>query len=279
MSTAARRSRPVATLLAGGVAVCTLASSAGGAPAAVDIHLDIVVGSSPRTGRPVPNGGTATVASLSFAAGVEVSLVTALPASATVRLTLPDGLTWGSDLPDPTESCTSTPATGQCQTPPLEPIAGRNSVGWGWDVVAARTGSYVLRAQIVSASEPDPEPSNDSASVTVVVTEAPSPPPPPGAGGTSVGAAKLAPARPKAGSTVVASVRMTVGGSPVRPSGVVCTATAGATRLKGVGRAGSGSATCTYKTPRGAKGKVLRGAVSFTAAGSRYARRFSARLG
>ena len=279
MSPAAPRSGTIATVVAVGAIVAAIASSAGAAPQAVDIHIDVVVGSSPRTGRPVPNGGTATVTGLRFGAGVDVSLITALPASARVRLTLPDGLTWGADLPDPTESCTSTPSTGECQTPSLEPIAGRNAVGWGWDVVAARTGSYVLRAEIVSASEPDPEPSNDTASVTVVVSEAPPPPPPPGAGGARVGAVKVSPARPKAGATVVAAVRMTAGGDPARPEGVTCVGTAGATKLKGVGRAGNGSATCTFRTPRTAKGKLLRGTVSFTAAGSRYTRRFSVRLG
>ena len=279
MSTAARRSRTAATLAALGAAACALASSAGAAPQAVDLQIDIVVGSSVRTARPVPNGGTATVTGLSFAAGVDIGLITALPASATVRLTLPAGLTWGTDLPDPTESCTSTASTGECQTPVLEPIAGRNSVGWGWDVVAARTGSYVLQAQIVSASEPDPEPSNDSASVTVVVTEAPPPPPPPSGGGASVGAAKLSPAKPKAGSTVVATVRTTADGSPTRPARVTCTASVGTAKLRGVGRAASGSATCTFRTPRSAKGKQLRGAVSLTAAGCISSRRFSARLG
>jgi hypothetical protein len=149
-------------------------------------HIGMIVGSSVRTGRPAPNGGTVTVTSLNFAAGVDVSLITALPASAKVRLTLPAGLTWGNDLPDPTESCTSTPSTGECQTPPLEPITGRNSVGWGWDVVAARTGSYALQAEIVSASEPDPEPSNNRASVTVVVAGH-RPPPPPGVGARASG--------------------------------------------------------------------------------------------
>ena len=279
MRTAARRSGTTAALALLGTAVCALASSAGAAPQAVDIHIDVVVGSSPTTGRPVPNGGTATVTGLRFAAGLDVSLITALPASARVRLTLPDGLTWGADLPDPTESCTSTPSSGECQTPVLEPIAGRNAVGWGWNVVAARTGSYVLRAEIVSASEPDPEPANDSASVTVVVTEAPSPPPPSGGGGAKVGPVRLAPAKPKAGATVVASLRTTAGGNPTRPERVACSARAGRAKLKGVGRAGNGSATCTYRTPRSAKGELLRGAVSFTAAGGRYTRRFSAKLG
>jgi hypothetical protein len=279
MRTAARRSRTTATLGLLVAAVCALASAAGAAPRAnVDLQIDIVVGSSVRTARSVPNGGTATVAGLNLAAGVEIGLITALPASAKVRLTLPDGLTWGTDLPDPGEGCTSTASTGECQTPVLEPIAGRNAVGWGWDVVAARTGSYVLRAEIVSASDPDPEPSNDTASVTVVVTEASSPPPPGGGGGVRVGAAKVSPAKPKAGSTVVATVRMTDGANPTRPSGVTCTATAGAAKVRGVGRAGNGAATCTYRTPKSGKGKLLRGSVSFTAAGAKYTKRFSVKL-
>jgi hypothetical protein len=277
MGTAARRSRTTAALALLG-AVCALASSAGAAPQAVDLQIDIVVGPSVRTVRTVPNGGTATVSGLRFAAGVDIGLITALPASAKVRLTLPAGLAWGTDLPDPTESCTGTASTGECQTPVLEPISGRNAVGWGWDVVAERTGSYVLRAEIVSASEPDPEPANDSASVTVLVTEASSPPPPPSAGGASVGPVRLSPAKPRAGATVVASVRITAGGNPARPERVACSATAGRAKLKGVGRAGNGSATCTYRTPRSAQGKLLRGALSFTAAGGRYTKRFSAKL-
>jgi hypothetical protein len=274
---AARRSRTAATIAALGAAVAVLATTAGAAPSAVDIQIDMIVGSSVRTGRPVPNGGTVTVTSLNFSAGMDVNLITAQPGAAKARIVLPDGLTWGADAPDPTESCTSTASTGECTTPTLEPITGRSGVGWGWDVVAARTGSYVLRAEIVSASEPDPEPSNNTASVTVVVAEAA--PPPPTSGGARVGAAKLSPAKPKAGSTVVASVRMTAGGNPTRPSGVTCTGTAGAAKLRGVGRAGNGSATCTYRTPKSAKGKLLRGAVSFTADGARYTKRFSARLG
>jgi hypothetical protein len=278
MSTAARRSGRLATVAAIAATVATLTTTAGAAAAAVDIQIDVVVGASPTTARPVPNGSTVTVTGLRFAAGMDIALITAQPAAARVRFTLPEGLAWGPDLPDPGEQCVGTASTGECQTPELEPITGRNAVGWGWDVVAARTGSYVLRAEILSASQPDPEPSNDTASVTVVVTDAPSPPPPPSAGGARVGAAKLSPARPKAGSTVVASVRMTAGGDPTRPSGITCAGTAGATKVRGVGRAGNGSATCTYRTPRSAKGKLLRGAVSFTAVGARYTKRFSVRL-
>ena len=60
MRTAAPGSLPRTTLVLLGAAVCALASSAGAAPQAVDLQIDIVVGPSVRTARPVPNGGTAT---------------------------------------------------------------------------------------------------------------------------------------------------------------------------------------------------------------------------
>jgi hypothetical protein len=277
MGTAARRPWVGTAAGAALAALALLTATAGAAPAAVDLHLDMMIGRSATTAASVPNGSTQTVTSLRFGAGVNVSLITNQSASAKVRLVLPEGLAWGTDEPDPTEGCTSTASTGECESPVLEPIGGRNAVGWGWDVVAARTGSYVLRAEIIQASEQDPDPSNDTASVTVVVTDVP-PPSPPGGGGVRVGAASVSPPKPKAGSTVVAKVRMTAGGNPTRPQDVTCTGTAGAAKLKGVGRAGNGAATCSFRTPRSAKGKMLRGAISFTAVGARYTKRFSARL-
>jgi hypothetical protein len=277
MRTAARSSRRAATLVALCATLAVVTTTAGAAPSAVDLYVDIGVGSSLQDARPVPNGGSKTVVGLTFWAGPGVEIINPEAASARVRFDLPAGLRWGTDDPDPSEQCTSTASSGVCQTPLLEPITGRTGVGWAWQIVAERVGSYVLRAELVETSAPDAEPSNNTASVTVVVAEA-APPSTPG-GDASVGAARLSPAKPKAGSTVVASVRMTAGGSPVRPSAITCSGTAGATKLKGVGRAGNGSATCTFKTPKSAKGKLLRGAVSFTADGARYTRRFSARLG
>ncbi|HUF75777.1 MAG TPA: hypothetical protein VMM35_05830, partial [Longimicrobiales bacterium] len=45
-----------------------------------------------------------------------------------------------------------------------------------------------------------------------------------GGGGTGVSAsaAKLTPAKPKAGSAVTATVRVTAGGAPIRPTGIAC---------------------------------------------------------
>jgi hypothetical protein len=236
--------------------------------------------------RPVANGGSVDVQGPAFAAGVVVDLITALPASARVRFELPPGTRWGPDAPDPSEQCTSTAASGECNTGMLEPIITRNSVGWAWDIVADQPGSYVLRAAIVEASEKDPDLSNNTVSVTVVVTGASS-----GGGGGSSGsggtgdtaaakasAVTLSPARPRAGSTVVASVRVTRGGSAVRPTGVTCTGSIGKTKVKGGARAASGVASCLFKTPKTAKGKALAGSVSFRAGGSAFTKRFATTL-
>jgi hypothetical protein len=92
-----------------------------------------------------------------------------------------------------------------------------------------------------------------------------------------------APARPDAtpipaGSIVTASVRIVLGGMPVRPTRVTCTGTIGGVRVRGVPKATRGKASCTYRTSRAAKGKTLRGAVAFTARAKRYVRRFGVRL-
>ena len=49
-------------------------------------------------------------------------------------------------------------------------------------------------------------------------------------------------------------------------------------QVRGVPRATRGQASCTYRTTIAAKGLTLRGAVSFTARGERYVRRFATRL-
>jgi hypothetical protein len=88
-------------------------------------------------------------------------------------------------------------------------------------------------------------------------------------------------AQPKpiyAGSIVTASVRIVLGGTLVRPMRVTCPGTIGGARVRGVPNATRGKASCTYRTTIAAKGLTLRGAVSFTARGERYVRRFAAKL-
>jgi subtilisin family serine protease len=91
-------------------------------------------------------------------------------------------------------------------------------------------------------------------------------------------AAKLAPAKPKAGGAVTATVRVTAGGAPVKPTKVACKGAIGKAKVKGKPGRASGVAKCTFKTPRTAKGKKLKGSVSFTASGKRFTKRFSVRL-
>jgi ribose/xylose/arabinose/galactoside ABC-type transport system permease subunit len=82
----------------------------------------------------------------------------------------------------------------------------------------------------------------------------------------------------RAGSTVTASVRIVLGGTPARPVRVTCTGTIGGAKVRGVPKATQGKASCTYRTTTAAKGLTLRGVVSFTARGERYVRRFAVRL-
>jgi subtilisin family serine protease len=92
------------------------------------------------------------------------------------------------------------------------------------------------------------------------------------------GAARIGPAKPKAGRAVTATVRVTAGGAPVRPTKVACAGSIGKAKVKGKPRAAAGSAKCVYKTPRAAKGKTLKGSVSFTARGKRFTKKFSVKL-
>lgn len=271
------------TLCLAGIACALTVATAGAAPLAIDIQLDIGAANQ-RGPNPtiVANGATVTVTRLSFIAGTGVELITPLPASARVRFELAPGLRFGANPPSPTEGCTATGLVAECQSPELQPIVGRTGWGWEWDVIAEREGSYVLRSEIVSASDSDPDPSNNSASITVVVTQtqpqpAPQPSPQPSPSVATSGV-RLSPPMPRAGSAVSASVRVTAGGAPVRPTQIVCTGSIGGRKLQGSGRAAAGIAACTYRPPRSAKGKQLRGSVRFTARGQRLTKRFSARL-
>jgi hypothetical protein len=257
-------------------------ASAGAKGAAVDLAMNIGVGSTLRDLRPQASGATVKT-NLKLWAGPGVDLITALPATPTVRFDLPAGIAFGgTDLPDPTEGCTATATTATCSLA-LEPIAGRSGVSWGWDLVAAAPGSYVLTAELVQSTDVDPDPSNNRATVTVVAS-APQPPSGGGGGGggsasVSAGAVKLSPAKPKAGSRLVASVRVTRGGSPVKPTGVTCTASVAKSKVRGGAKSSSGVASCLFKTPKAGKGKTLHGSVSFRAGGQSFTKRFSAKLG
>lgn len=275
--------------LAAGIVIVCLTSSAGAAPAASDIALNL--GADQSNARPtlIPNGGTATITSRNFYVFLDISLISPTPSSATARVELGGGLSWGADAPDPTEKCTSTPTTGECTVGDLQPISGGNDFGWFWDVVAPGNGTYTFKGEITKTGDTDPDSSNNASQITIVVNESTGGGGGGGSGGGGGGgggsvaatasAVRLLPARPKAGSTVVASVRVTKGGSLVRPRGIVCTASIGGSKVKGGAKAASGVASCLFKTPKSAKGKAMSGSISFRAAGRAFTKRFSTRLG
>jgi len=219
-----------------------------------------------------------------FRIDVEIESSSSVEQSITIRVGLPDGLRWGTDAPDPGEGCTGT-APAICATKMQPNEVGTIGGGYRWDVVADRPGVYEITAS-VEPIEPDPDLSNNTDTFRFEVVQ-----PTLGGGGAgggsgggggvsaSASAVKLTPAKPKAGSLVSASVRVTAGGAPVRPTGIACAGTIGTAKFKGTGKAASGSATCSYRTPKSAKGKTLRGSISFRARGTKFTRKFSARLG
>jgi hypothetical protein len=283
------------TLALAAVGALAVASAPAAPTAANAVDLQLSIGATTTNPfrsalTPVPNGGSVSVSRLDFYVYISVDLITPQAARAKVRFELGGGLRWGPDDPDPGEQCTSTPTTGECETPEMLPISGQSGGGWYWDVVAPQPGTYSFRAEIVEATDTDPDPSNNSSEITIVVTDGGgSGGGGSGGGGTggggggsvsvAAGAANVTPSKPKAGSAVTASVRVSAGGSPVRPAGVACAGAIGPLKLTGTPRAASGAASCTFRTPRSAKGKTLAGSVSFRAGGKRFTKQFSVKLG
>ena len=287
-----RRSWTRTAAVLGVVAAAVVVTAAGASPASVDVELNLGATSTglgsaaPLT----PSGGTATVTRRDFAVHAEISLITsAAGGRPKIRFELGGGLRWGADDPDPTEGCTNTPTTADCTLDvDLQPITGQTSGGWSWNAVAPQNGTYTFSGEIVELAEPDPVPANNSATITIVVNEGTGGGSGPGGGGSGGGgeggsvvsaAAKVTPSKPKAGATLVATSRVTRGGSPIRPSGVACSASVGGTKLRTVPKAASGIASCLVKTPKSARGKRLTGSISFRAGGRAFAKPFAARLG
>lgn len=219
------------------------------------------------------NTGVTTTASKSF----RISIIAESSASASEQLVLNirlgDGLAWGPDAPDAGDGCKGT-APAIC-TGTTEFGQSGNFKFWTWEVVAASTGAFEITAS-VSTNLVDPDLSNNSTTFRFEVTS-----PTVGGGGSaaiSASAVKLSPSKPIAGSSVVAVVRVTKGGAPMRPSGVVCTASIGSVSLKGTGKAALGIASCLFKPPKRTIGKTLRGSVAFSAGGTSVTKRFAAKL-
>jgi hypothetical protein len=261
-------------------AVAAIAGSAGASPAAVDLELNIGA-SNTFTGAGVftANGGSVSVTRRTFVVHLAVDLITTAPGGhPTFQVELGDGLRWGATPPGAADGCTSTVSTAECRSPfDLQPVTGQTGVGFYWEVVAPQNGSYAYKAEIVDAADVDPVVSNNASSITIVVGETT------GGGGTdttsvTASAVKLSPTKSRAGSVVVASVRVTKGGSPVRPTGITCAASIGKVKTKGSPKATSGVASCLFKPPKSAKGKTMTGSISFRAGGAAFTKRFATKL-
>jgi hypothetical protein len=245
-----------------------LITSAQAAQTAANAQVKIALGPTPRTAVLYANGATAEIAKLSFGAGATVVNLGPEQATVRVRFVLPPGLRWGVDEPDAAENCSSTDTEADCRPPRLVADDVRGSAGWGWDIVADAPGTYVLRAEIVESSTSDPDVSDNVATLNVVVSRPQ----------VVASAVRLVPAKPKAGAVVTARVGVSAGAEDVTPTAVACSATIGSKKVTGNRRATAGAALCRFRTPVGARGKLMRGAVAFTAGDNRMTRRFSVRL-
>ena len=125
----------------------------------------------------------------------------------TLRTGLPAGLRWGRNAPEPDEGCTvnvSVVCTQKLTANDVGTVGGE----WIWDVVADRPGSYEITAS-VEGEQSDPVPSNNTFTSNFEVVR----PPTAGGGSVAAGAVKLTPVKPKAGSAVTATARVTAAGT------------------------------------------------------------------
>ena len=255
------------------LAVALGGSDGSAARSAADFELGLLVDTTLSAGTivPKPNGSTVSVSSRRFVLGARVRLAPAQNESAHLHIELPSGLSWGAESPLQTPHCTGTATTADCDTMPTRP--GPHSPTdeiFGWNVTAAQDGRYVVQAQLTMPSAPDPVLSNNAATVTVVVKQAAT---------VFAGRAQLTPTKPRAGSTVRATVDiLTQAGTRPRPTGLRCAARIGTKAVTGTPRATAGLATCVYRTPLKARGKTFSGSVSFTAVGTRFSKPFRAKL-
>jgi hypothetical protein len=201
------------------------------------------------------------------------------PQTVTLRVSLPAGLRFGSNSPSAADSCQLGPPV-VCRLSPRTNEAG--SLEWRavWGLVADAPGFYEITAS-VEGDRPDPDTSNNSRTQRFEVRSSGGGGGGGGGGGSAtvaVSAVKLTPAKPKAGSVVVASASVTADGSPVKPSKVACSGTLAGKKLTGKGAAASGKAICRYPTPKSAKGKTLAGSLAITAQGKTITKRFAAKL-
>jgi Domain of unknown function DUF11 len=216
--------------------------------------------------------GVTQVQGLTFGIVIEVEGSTGVARPVTIRTTLPNGLSFAT-TPVAGDGCIGDTSVVCTKTMAFD-IAGAARASWRWELRAAAPGSYTLTVT-ASSDEPDPNPQNNTGTLQFQVIAGT------GGGGSitvKAGAARVVPDRPRAGAIMTASVRVTADGRAVRPSRVVCAATAAGRKVRGTPRAATGAASCSFRTPVSARGKVIRGAIRFTVGGRSFTRRFSVRL-
>jgi hypothetical protein len=234
--------------------------------------LNLRVGSQIQTG----TGPVYVISSLAFPLEFVVG-TDGGPQTITLRYSLPSGLSF-TTAPSAAEGCQAGPPV-VCQLSPVTNEAGSMEWRKTWGVQAAAPGTYEVTATVEGA-RPDPNTTNNTHTFRFEVRSSGSSGGGVGGGSVSVaaGAVKLTPARPKAGSVVLATASVTADGDPVKPSKVSCTGTLAGKKVAGKGMAATGKASCRYATPKSAKGKSLAGSMAITAKGKTITRRFSARL-
>jgi hypothetical protein len=141
----------------------------------------------------------------------------------------------------------------------VEAVVDSNRVG-RISFTADRPGSYTFTVFLDKLGAADPDPSNNTDTITVSVAAAP----------VAATAVSVAPARPAAGSTFVASFAVTGGAVEA----VRCATSVGAAR----GRATGPRAACTVRTPRSAAGRTARVTVTATVGGKPLTRTINVRL-
>src|SRR5574340_592884 len=249
----------LATLSAAGPASSRPAGAAGPRAGIADFRVLL---SSARTSVPVGTRVPVSISGERVSGAATSFLAVRIRVDDETSLTPGPGLGCAGSLPE---------ITCDVGTAPFGPPGGSAPVSFRvtLGVTFATPGPHALSATLVVLEATDPDLTDNTASLTLRATSP----------GLAVSGVTVSPAWPQAGSTVVASVRVSTGGSSVRPQGIACSATVAKSRVRGAGRAASGTASCLFKTPRSARGKILTGTISFRAQGIRVSRRFAVRLG
>ena len=258
-----------------GVGLISLAicgSTASARPAADDLSTLVFLSQ---------GAGITQVQGPTFGLVVEVEGSTGIPRAVSIRTALPGGLTFET-APSPDDNCsgsiTERDTPLDCTKAMALDGAGTARASWRWNLRASSPGTYTVSVT-ASSAEADPNPQNNANTLQFQVTA--------GAGGggagggstaAQAGPVRVAPAEPRAGARVSASVRVTAAGSPVRPTRVACAATVAGVKAAATARAASGFAICSFTTSARSRGKTLRGSVRITARGATLIRRFSVRL-